>query len=83
MPLGRTLPNVNVLYALKACPELILDDWKVDEQGRTRSFFFGTVFVFDGRLFVRGYCPEGCYAKDREAFNDWRYPDDCRAVVFE
>ncbi len=47
--------NANVLDYLLANPDLIPEDWKVDESGNTRYiFFWGTVYrSSDGDLYVR------------------------------
>lgn len=50
--------NANILDHLLAHRDLIPEEWKVDEQGRTRFIFFlGTVYCFpDGDLYVRYLC---------------------------
>lgn len=50
--------NANVLDYLLANPRAIPDDWKVDENGKTRYiFFWGTIYrVSVGNLYVRCLC---------------------------
>lgn len=62
--------NANVLDYLLANPHLIPEEWKQDEQGRTRYiFFWGTIYrVSDGYLCVRYlYWSEGRF----RGGNDW------------
>ena len=55
---GKPVFNANLLDYLLAHPNLIPEDWKQDEKGRTRYiFFWGTIYrVSGGRLIVRYLC---------------------------
>ena len=59
---GRPVFNANLLDWLLEHPHLIPEDWKHDEQGRSRFiFFWGTIYRrLDGLLYVR------CLAWDRD-----------------
>jgi hypothetical protein len=52
---GKSVFNANLLDYLLAHPNLIPEEWKQDEQGRTRYiFFWGTIYRYsDGNLCVR------------------------------
>jgi hypothetical protein len=53
--------NANLLDYLLDNPQLIPDEWKVDENGKTRYiFFWGTIYRFSGGdLCVRYLCFDG------------------------
>jgi hypothetical protein len=55
---GKPVFNANLLDYLLAHPNLIPEDWKQDEKGRTRYiFFWGTIYrSSDGNLGVRCLC---------------------------
>jgi hypothetical protein len=54
---GQPVRNGNVLDALLKHPELFPDDWKTDEQGRTRYvFFLATIYRHGDNLCVRCAC---------------------------
>ena len=55
---GKPVFNANLLDYLLKNPHLIPEEWKQDEQGRTRYiFFWGTIYrSSDGDLYVRYLC---------------------------
>ena len=58
---NKQVLNACIMDALRANPQLIPEDWKQDEQGRTRYiYFWGTIFRgADGDLYVEYLCWRG------------------------